>query len=240
MTAERYKIKVEIKDQENKKDNKGNRINSRTTEKLERQCYACNSIDHEIINCTKKLNIFVTNKEETSANQLRYTMEEYGKVKRIKIRPSNGYQAKAATVCYSEKEEAETAIKEINKYTEWGAEEYRNINRQIEDQEKYTKEKQTTNNNEREGKLEKEITKVQEQLTEIPNALRAITNKQHWLEKVKIEKEPENEGNNIQKEVQSANIQKNRTSEQKTTVHENEMKETNKTEMIKQQTVGVF
>ena len=77
------------------------------------------------------------------------------------------------------KKEAETAVKEINKYTEWGAEEYRNINRQIEDQEKYTKEKQTTNNNEREGKLEKEITKVKEQLTEIPNALRAITDKQH-------------------------------------------------------------
>ena len=179
MTAERYKIKVEIKDQENKKDNKGNRINSRTTEKLERQCYACNSKDHEIRNCNKKLNIFVTNKEGTSANQLRYIMEEYGKVKRIKIRPSNRFQVKAATVCHSEKEEAETAIKEINKYTEWGAEEYRNINRQIEDQEKYTKEKQTTNNNEREGKLEKEITKVKEQLTEIPNTLRAITDKQH-------------------------------------------------------------
>ena len=103
LTAERYKIKVAIKDQENKRDNKGNKIDSRTTEKLERQYYPCNSIDHEIRNCTKKLNIFVTNKEGTSANQLRYIMEEYGKVKRIKIRPSNRYQVKAATVCYSEK-----------------------------------------------------------------------------------------------------------------------------------------
>ena len=40
-TAERYKIKWGIKDQENKKYNNGNRINSRTTEKLETQCYAC-------------------------------------------------------------------------------------------------------------------------------------------------------------------------------------------------------
>ena len=48
---------------------------------------------------------------------------------------------KAAMVCYSEKEEAEIAIKEINKYTGWRAEEYRNINRQIEDPERYTKEK---------------------------------------------------------------------------------------------------
>ena len=43
-----------MKDQENKKYNKGNRINSRTTENLERQYYACNSKDHEIRNCNKK------------------------------------------------------------------------------------------------------------------------------------------------------------------------------------------
>ena len=44
-TAARFKIKWGIKNQENKKDNKGNRINSRTTGKLERQCFACNSKD---------------------------------------------------------------------------------------------------------------------------------------------------------------------------------------------------
>ena len=49
----------------------GKRINSRTTEKLERQCCACNSKDHEIRNCNKKISIYVTNKEGTSANQLR-------------------------------------------------------------------------------------------------------------------------------------------------------------------------
>ena len=38
-------------------------------------------------------------------------MEEYGNVTRIKIRSVNGYQVKAAMVCYSEKEEAEIAIK---------------------------------------------------------------------------------------------------------------------------------
>ena len=68
-------------------------------------------------------------------------MEECSNVKRIKIRSGNGYQVKAAMVCYSEKEEAETAIKEINKYIGWRSEEYRNINRQIEGQEWYTKEK---------------------------------------------------------------------------------------------------
>ena len=86
---------------------------------------------------------------------------------------------KAAIFCYSEIEEAEIAIKEINRYTGWRAEESRNINRQIEDQKRYTNEKQTTNNNKREGKLEEEINKVKEQLSEIQNALRATTDKQH-------------------------------------------------------------
>ena len=46
---------------------------------------------------------------------------------------------------------------------------------------------------------------MKEQLTEIKNALRAISDKQHWLEKAKIEKESKNKGNNTQKEVQSTN-----------------------------------
>ena len=120
-TAERYKIKWGIKDQENKEYNKGNRINSWTMENLERQRYACNSKDHEIRNWNKNLNIFVTNKKGTSANQLRYIMEEYCNVTRIKIRSGNWYQVKAAIVCYSEKEEGEIAIKEINKCNGWRA-----------------------------------------------------------------------------------------------------------------------
>ena len=70
-TAERYNIKWDMKDQENKEYNKGNRINSRTKENLERQRDACNSKYHEIRNYNKKLNIFVTNQEGTIANQLR-------------------------------------------------------------------------------------------------------------------------------------------------------------------------
>ena len=68
---------------------------------------------------------------------------------------------------------------------------------------------------------------MKEQLTEIQNALRAITEKQQWLEKAKTERESKNEGNNTHKDLQSRNTQKNRTSEQKVTVHENEIKETN-------------
>ena len=176
-TAERYKIKWGIKDQENKKYNKGNRINSGTTENLERQCYACNSNDHEIRNCNKKLNIFITNKEGTSAKQLRHIMEEYGNVTRNKIRSGNGYQVKAVMVCYSEKEEAEIAIKEINKYTGWRAEEYRiQTDKQRIQRETLIKNKPQITMKEK--KKEKKINKVKEQLTEIQNALRSITGKQ--------------------------------------------------------------
>ena len=67
---------------------------------------------------------------------------------------------------------------------------------------------------------------MKEQFAEIQNALRAITDKQQWLEKAKIEKESKND---TQKELQSINTQENRTSQQKLTVQENEIKETNKT-----------
>ena len=67
---------------------------------------------------------------------------------------------------------------------------------------------------------------MKEQFTEIQNTLRAITDKQHWAEKAKTEKESKNEGNNTQKEVQRTNTHENRTSEQKLTVHENEIRET--------------
>ena len=72
---------------------------------------------------------------------------------------------------------------------------------------------------------------MKEQLTEIQNALRAITDKQQWLEKTKIEKERKNEGNNTQNKLQKTNTQKNRTSEQKLTVHENEIKESNRSQI---------
>ena len=62
------------------------------------------------------------------------------------------------------------------------------------------------------------------------NALKAITDKQQWREKAKIEKESKIERNNTQKELQSTNTQENRTSDQKLKAYENEIKETNKTQ----------
>ena len=67
---------------------------------------------------------------------------------------------------------------------------------------------------------------MKKQLAQIQNALRAITDKQQWLEKEKIGKESKND---TQKKLESENTQENRTSKQKLTVQENEIKETNTT-----------
>ena len=67
---------------------------------------------------------------------------------------------------------------------------------------------------------------MKKQLAQIQNVLRAITDKQQWLEKEKIGKESKND---TQKKLESENTQENRTSKQKLTVQENEIKETNTT-----------
>ena len=67
---------------------------------------------------------------------------------------------------------------------------------------------------------------MKKQLAQIQNGLRAITDKQQWLEKEKIGKEGKND---TQKKLESENTQENRTSKQKLTVQENEIKETNTT-----------
>ena len=67
---------------------------------------------------------------------------------------------------------------------------------------------------------------MKKQLAQIQNALRAITDKQQWQEKEKIGKESKND---TQKKLESENTQENRTSKQKLTVQENEIKETNTT-----------
>ena len=55
-------------------------------------------------------------------------MEEYGKVKRVRIKLDRyGYQELRAMICFSNEKEATTAIKETSKYKRWKAEEYKNI-----------------------------------------------------------------------------------------------------------------
>ena len=55
-------------------------------------------------------------------------MEEYGKVKKVRIkRDRYGYQQQRAMICFSNEKEAAIAIKETNKYKRWRAEEYKNV-----------------------------------------------------------------------------------------------------------------
>ena len=53
-------------------------------------------------------------------------MEEYGKVKRVRIKLDKyGYQQQRAMICFSNEKEAGTATKETDKYKRWKAEEYK-------------------------------------------------------------------------------------------------------------------
>ena len=55
-------------------------------------------------------------------------MEEYGKVKQVRIkRDRYDYQQPRAVICFSNEKETAIAIKETNKYKRWKAEEYKNV-----------------------------------------------------------------------------------------------------------------
>ena len=55
-------------------------------------------------------------------------MEEYGKVKQVRIKRDRcDYQQPRAVICFSNEKETAIAIKETNKYKRWKAEEYKNV-----------------------------------------------------------------------------------------------------------------
>ena len=92
--------------------------------------YACGSSNHIIKDCNKKCNICVSYREEETLNEteMRQIMEEYGKVKKVRIkRDRYGYQQQRAMICFSNEKEAAIAIKETNKYKRWSAEVYKNV-----------------------------------------------------------------------------------------------------------------
>ena len=66
--------------------------------------------------------------ETLNETEMRQIMEEYGKVKKVRIkRDRYGYQQQRAMICFSNEKEAAIAIKETNKYKRWRAEEYKNV-----------------------------------------------------------------------------------------------------------------
>ena len=76
--------------------------------KTESHCYAYNSIEHEIRERNQRLKIHVTNTEG-----IRKIIDEYGKVKNMKIRPTEiAFYENVAIVCYIEAYEAQIEINE--------------------------------------------------------------------------------------------------------------------------------
>ena len=94
----------------------------------DKKCYAWNSSEYRIKECTKKRNILVKCKERIytySERELKEIMEKYGKVKKIKSKKSSYCSSfNESMTYYNDEKEAETAIAEINKYRGWAAELY--------------------------------------------------------------------------------------------------------------------
>ena len=126
------------------------------------ECHACGLKGHKIKECQTKQNIYIVNLKKTlrSKLEIQEEMQQYGNIKSIKVRRDRyGYEINEAMVCYTTQKEAEEAINQINKGTEWHAEIYQNRYKEInEDKNKTTNEnnnngesKRTKTNNEREN-----------------------------------------------------------------------------------------
>ena len=87
-------------------------------------CYACGSREHLIRSCKNNTNLFATNEEwpDISEEELKYYLEEYGKVNSMQTRRNRYSGRNEALVCYRTGEEAEIALADINMYQGWTAE----------------------------------------------------------------------------------------------------------------------
>ena len=90
-------------------------------------CNACESDNHEIKDCDSGKNIFITDRasRQIKKEELKYRLEEYGKIKCIKIRQDKyGRLGNAGMMCFETKEEANIAIQDLNETTRYIAKEY--------------------------------------------------------------------------------------------------------------------
>ena len=85
-------------------------------------CYACDSDNHEINDCDSGKNIFVIDgaSRQIKKEELKYRLEEYGKIKCMKIKQDTcGRLGNVGMVCFETKEEANIAIQDLNKTTRY-------------------------------------------------------------------------------------------------------------------------
>ena len=102
-------------------------IHNMDTKEIE--CHACELKGHKIKECQTKQNIYIVNLKKTlrSKLEIQEKMQQYGNIKNIKVRRDRYcYEINEAMVCYTTQKEAEEAISQINKGTEWHAEIYQN------------------------------------------------------------------------------------------------------------------
>ena len=89
------------------------------------ECHACGLKGHKIKECQTKQNIDIVNLKKTvrSKLEIQEEMQQYGNIKSIKVRRDRyGYEINETMVCYTTQREADEAVSEINKGTEWHAE----------------------------------------------------------------------------------------------------------------------
>ena len=94
-------------------------------------CHACGLKEHLIKSCKKKNSLFVTNEEwsDISEEELKYFLEEHGKISSIKTRRNEFLERNEALVCYRTAEETKTALAYINVYQGWTAEMYKSTSK---------------------------------------------------------------------------------------------------------------
>ena len=90
-------------------------------------CYACESDSHEIKDCDSGKNTLIIDRasRQIKNEELKYRLEEYGKIKCIKIRQDKyGRLGNVEMVCFETKEEANIAIQDLTETTRYIAKEY--------------------------------------------------------------------------------------------------------------------
>ena len=117
--ANEYKHRKQTSNLNNNTKEKDKRYKKLVEEKQLQEtktCYACGSKEHLIKSCKKNTNLFFTNEEwpDISKEELKYFLEEYGKVDSIKTRRNRYLGRNKALVCYRTAEEAKTALADIN------------------------------------------------------------------------------------------------------------------------------
>ena len=90
-------------------------------------CYASESDNHEIKDGESGEDIFIIDRvsREINNEELQYRLEEYGKIKCVKIRQQKyGKLGNVGMVCFETKEEANTTIQDLNETTRYIPKEY--------------------------------------------------------------------------------------------------------------------